>query len=165
MSITTLNPALQDKNDNDFVEVTRRLQTALAKIEADPKLKATQQVLGLLAECSRGTINNRKWPLEQLQRIKEARKAPKAAAKSAGHAVEKEESRIERYKQQLFDSREEVLVWKSRHDDKASRLSELQEMAKALQRRIEALTEELAALRRQASSGKVIDLASRSSKK
>lgn len=165
MSISSLNPALREKNDSDFVEVTRRLQIALEKIEKDPKLKATQEVLSRLAECSRGTINNRKWPLEQLQRIKDARKTPKAAENAAGHAGEREESRIERYKQQLFDSREEVLAWKVRHDEIVSRLSEQQVLTKALQLRNEALTNEIALLKKKVNSSKVIDLALSSPKK
>ena len=68
-----LNDGLEKKNDADFLELTLRLKAALQKIEISPGLKATQSVLKKLANCSRGTLNNRKWPIEELTRIKNAR--------------------------------------------------------------------------------------------
>ena len=45
MTDDKLNKALVEKNDQDFNEVTKRLEDALSQIEKNPKLKPSQQVL------------------------------------------------------------------------------------------------------------------------
>lgn len=163
MSTSGIPAALQEKNEQEFVEVTRRIQDALARIESDPKLKASQDVLAKLANCSRGTLNNRKWPLDQLRKIKDARKAPVKLAIDETASIAKEESRIERYKQQLYDSREEVLLWKSRFDDANRQLAQAQDLTRVLQARLAASEQETTALRR-ASATNIVQISSKQPK-
>ncbi|PKO40367.1 MAG: hypothetical protein CVU33_02490 [Betaproteobacteria bacterium HGW-Betaproteobacteria-6] len=163
MSTSGIPAALQEKNEQEFVEVTRRIQDALARIESDPKLKASQDVLAKLANCSRGTLNNRKWPLDQLRKIKDARKTPVKLAIDETAAIAKEESRIERYKQQLYDSREEVLLWKTRFDDATQQLAQAQDLTRVLQARLAATEQEIAPLRR-ASATNIVQISSKQPK-
>jgi hypothetical protein len=161
MTKETSNPAFEEKNAQDFIEVTKKLQSALARIESDSRLKPTQAVLSKLAECSRGTINNRKWPLEKLKKIKAARKASIKPEDIASKAIRKEESRIERYKEQLFNNREELLVWKMRHDEQAQRVVQLEEINRVLQQRIKRLEDELTKTIQRNSTGIVTNLKSK----
>lgn len=156
MNISSISRALQEKNEQDFIEVTRRIQEALARIESDSRLKATQDVLAQLADCSRGTLNNRKWPLDRLREIKAARRVPRQPITDESAAT-KIESRIERYKEQLYDSREEVLTWKARHDEASERLSDAQNPTRVLQERLATAEREIANLRRHL-GGKVVEL-------
>ncbi|WP_295003476.1 hypothetical protein [uncultured Dechloromonas sp.] len=160
MTNSAIPAALQEKNEQEFVEVTRRIQDALARIESDPKLKPTQDVLAKLADCSRGTLNNRKWPLDQLRKIKGARKAPLNVTIEETASGAKEESRIERYKQQLCDSRDEVLLWKTRFDVAAQQLAQAQELIRILQARATAFEQEITSLKK-ASSAKVVQMSSK----
>src|SRR5262245_13368518 len=110
-------PAYDAQNEVDYKDLTKRLEKALKAIEDDSRLKPTQETLRKLARCSRGTLDNREWPLKRLRQIKQDRRQPKTSP--AGAPVETPEMLAERYKQQLDMSREEVLRWKNRHDDKA----------------------------------------------
>lgn len=146
MNMFGVPAALQEKNEQEFIKVTRRIQEALARIKDDPKLKATQDVLAQLADCSRGTINNRKWPLDRLREIKTARKAAKQPITDESTSTAKIESRIERYKERLYDSREEVLIWKARYDEVGERLAQAQNLNRVLQSRLEAVEQEISKL-------------------
>lgn len=157
MNMSSIPPALQEKNEQEFVTVTRRIQEALARIESDPNLKTTQDVLAQLADCSRGTLNNRKWPLERLREIKVARKAPRQSITDESTGSAKIESRIERYKEQLYDSREGVLVWKARHDEVNQRLAQALDLNRVLQARLAATEQGIANLRRNPAD-KVVEL-------
>jgi hypothetical protein len=163
MTTSGISAALQEKNDQEFIDVTRRIQNALARIESDQKLKPTQDVLAKLAECSRGTLNNRKWPLDQLRKIKDARKAPVQLTVEETASGAKEESRIERYKQQLYDSREEVRIWKARFDATAQQLTQAQELLRILHARATASEQKVAATRLPSSS-KVVQISAKQPK-
>lgn len=163
MTTSGIPAALQEKNEQEFVEVTRRIQDALARIESDQKLKPTQDVLAKLADCSRGTLNNRKWPLDQLRKIKDARRTPVQLTVEETASGAKEESRIERYKQQLYDSRDEVLLWKARFDVAAKQLAQAQELIHILQARVTASEQEITTLRK-ASSVKLVQISSKQPK-
>lgn len=164
MATRTLPSALDEKNASDFAEITKRIHDALEKIRQTPKLKPSQAVLATLAQCSRGTLNNRKWPLEELLVIKEKRKAQKAAVAMTIPAVVREESRIEQLNAQLYKNREELLVWKNRCDDKSEQIRQLEELIAVLQKRTAKLEAELATLRQQ-SKGKVLPMPNPSSGK
>lgn len=148
MSESGIPAALYEKNAQEFVEVTRRIQEALARLESDTKLKATQDVLAQLADCSRGTLNNRRWPLERLRKIKDARSAPKQPITDESKTGVNSASRIDRYKEQLYNSREEVLIWKARYDEVNERLAESLNITRVLQARLKATEEEIANLQR-----------------
>ena len=158
MTTSGLPSALQEKNEQEFVEVTRRIKEALAQIERDPKLRATQDMLAKLADCSRGTLNNRKWPLVQLRNIKAARKAPVQEIVDETAALAKEKSRIQRYKQQLDDSREEVLFWKTQYDDAVQQLAQARDLNRILQERLAISKQEFAKRRRAPPTAKVVQI-------
>ncbi|AWB33082.1 hypothetical protein [Orrella marina] len=163
MSESGIPAALYEKNAQEFVEVTRRIQEALVRLESDTKLKATQEVLAQLANCSRGTLSNRRWPLERLREIKNARKVPKQPITDGSKAAVNTASRIERYKEQLYNSREEVLIWKARYDQVSERLAESLNVARVLQARLKEAEDELTNLRSN-SRPKIIDFSVKSPK-
>jgi hypothetical protein len=66
-----------ERNEQDFEDLTRRILDALALIRKDPSIPATQEKLAKLAECTRKTLHNRGWPITELKKIKEERKAGK----------------------------------------------------------------------------------------
>jgi chromosome segregation ATPase len=126
-----------DKNQQDFVEVTGRIQTALEQMKSDQRLKRTESNLAKLAQCSRGTLRNRVWPIQELKKLKAQTKAKIEDAEEVAEV--KEVSRIERYKEQLAKSRDEVMNWKFKHDDLAQRLETVQAQSKAHKDRAERL--------------------------
>lgn len=160
MSEGGLPSALQEKNEQDFVEVTDRIQSALSQIRSNPKLKATQEILAQLASCSRGTLNNRRWPLEELKKIKTARKTSPRSTTDDSALASKTESRIDRYKQQLYDSREEVLLWKNRHDEVLKQLGQTRDVNRVLRTKLTTIEAELSSLRRP-SREKIVEFPSR----
>ena len=114
-----------------------------------------------LAGCSRGTINNRKWPAEHLKRIKHERVLKKELTTNLSvKATEGNEQLIERYKTQLFNSREELLAWKNRHDEKAQRVIQLEDINLILLQRIEHLESHLKNMKTQNALGKLLEIVS-----
>lgn len=101
--------ALVAQNASDFDAMTQAIEDALKKIERDRRIKPTQEALRKLVGCSRGTLNNRKWPLTKLGEIKRAREQQREAEKSAEPKMvaAKAESETDRLKNQLQLSRTE----------------------------------------------------------
>lgn len=101
--------ALVAKNASDFDAMTQAIEDALKKIERDRRIKPTQSSLAKLVGCSRGTLNNRGWPLTKLSDIKRAREQKREAGKSGAPKVvsEKVESEADTLKGQLRLSRTE----------------------------------------------------------
>jgi DNA-binding Lrp family transcriptional regulator len=62
-----------ERNEADFQAITKRLEEALTVLEEDSSIRATQESLAKLANCSRGTLSNRIFPLERLKEIKKQR--------------------------------------------------------------------------------------------
>lgn len=164
MSTAGIPDELHEKNEQEFVKMTDHIQLALVQIENDLKLKATQDVLARLSGCSRGTLNNRKWPLERLMEIKAARKAASKPLISQSGAAAKVESEVDRYKQQLEASRDEVRLWKTRHDSVKSQLDQTKNLNSVLQTRLTAIELELASVLRD-ESRKVVTLRARTPKR
>ena len=126
-----------DKNQQDYVEATGRIQAALDALRGDRRLKRTEVNLAKLAQCSRGTLRNRVWPIAALKKLKLEGKALTEEAAAVTEA--KTESRVERYKQQLAMNRDELLGWKFKHDDLVQRVETLQAQNKAHKDRVETL--------------------------
>lgn len=63
------------RNQEDFEDVTERINEALLEIASDSKVKATITELAKRAKVHRNTIRNREWPAERLKAIKAERKA------------------------------------------------------------------------------------------
>lgn len=87
------NPALpfDERNRKDYERVTASIHAALDKIRKDSSIPATQEDLARLAACTRKTLHNRVWPIDELKQIKADRKrakeekAPEALENSANH--------------------------------------------------------------------------------
>ena len=104
------------RNAEDYAAITKRIKAALKKIKKDSSIPATEASLCKLAECSRGTLRNRKCPLEELKKIKEARKKKadrKRTRISREHLTEVEVHIKDKHtlKRQLNKSRTEIAVW------------------------------------------------------
>lgn len=163
--MTSLPVALERKNDEDFLEITKRIEQALGRIKDDPSLKASQDTLAKLANCSRGTLNNRRWPLEQLVQIKNARKATRSKGTVEASGVETEDALLARLRENLHDSREEVLRWKTRYDDKCVEFRQLQDINRVLQRRLEIFEDESNRLKKASQKVRLTAVSNRLEKK
>ncbi|MBP0597760.1 hypothetical protein J8I26_06585 [Herbaspirillum sp. LeCh32-8] len=118
--IPTKSFAFDQRNVADFDVLTKRIFAALEKMAADRKEKRTQANLAALSGCTRGTLRNRKWPLEALDKlVEEAKqyKIEKAKAKEAPPRSAKDITQVERLQEQLGKNRDELLMWKFKHDD------------------------------------------------
>lgn len=127
-----------ERNQQDFLLVTKRIQDALEKMATDRRLKRTEANLAKLAGCSRGTLRNREWPMAQLRKLKaEAREADEH--KEPEPRAIREKSRIERYREQLSKNRDELLLWKYKHDELRDKILTLETQRDAFKRRAEEL--------------------------
>jgi chromosome segregation ATPase len=66
-----------ERNEQDFEDLTRNIQDAVATIKKSRSIPATQEKLAELVGCTRKTLHNRVWPINELKKIKEERKANK----------------------------------------------------------------------------------------
>jgi chromosome segregation ATPase len=135
-----------ERNQQDFLDVTGRIEAALEAMRNDRRLKKTEANLAKLSQCSRGTLRNRGWPIETLRKLKLESKATTEA--SAAVTQEREETRVARYKQQLALSRDELMSWKFKHDDLALRVETLQGQNRGYASRVEALEARIRELER-----------------
>lgn len=111
-----------ERNAKDYDGMTKRIEAALEIIEDDETVPATEAELCKLAKCSRGTLRNRKWPLEQLKAIKKARKEKSDPEhdedSSDGRTVNEiltEENK--KLKEQLDKSRTEAAEWVDKYQN------------------------------------------------
>ena len=132
--------ALVAKNASDFDQLTEAIKDALKKIEGDRRLKPTQEVLAKLAGCTRGTLNNRGWPLTELDAVKQARKKKRESAQTERADVKagasESDSEVETLRRQLQFSRTE----NSRLHDKNVELATELKQAKDLLAEVTRLT-------------------------
>lgn len=142
--------AFDAKNAEDFELVTSAINAALAQIERNPKLPATQSSLAKQAKVHRNTIRNRSkdnsliegglgWPLSELERIKRERIA--GAVASAG-VKKSEKDRIVELENQLEIARRKAGHWFHRVIDMKRELENLDVMKQRNETRIKLLTEE-----------------------
>lgn len=143
MSTDTKAPLpFDERNQQDFMLVTKRIQDALAQMANDRRLKRTESNLAKLAGCSRGTLHNRKWPLEQLQKLKEEARSVKEVAAVEPRAT-REKARVERYREQLMKNRDELLFWKYKHDALRELVETIEAQRDTYKRRAEELEAQL----------------------
>lgn len=155
---TKANLPFDERNQQDFMLVTKRIQDALELMANDRRLKRTETNLAKLAGCSRGTLRNRQWPMEQLQKLKEAARATKEQVEVEPRAT-REKARVERYREQLMKNRDELLFWKYKHDALRDLVETLETQRDAYKRRAEELDAQLRAIatgNSRKSSGKVL---------
>jgi hypothetical protein len=134
-----------ERNQQDFMLVTKRIQDALALMASDKRVKRTETNLAKLATCSRTTLHNRKWPLEQLQKLKEEARTAKAEPEPEPRAT-RDKARVERYREQLMKNRDELLLWKYKHDTLRDLVETLEAQRDALKNRVEELEQQLRAM-------------------
>lgn len=115
MPATVKTLPFDERNERDFEEMTDRIRSGLESIRKSNSLKATQDSLARLAHCSRRTLNLRRWPIDELKRIKVQRQTlhqeskKEAAHKNRSTTLEKEKQlikQIRNYQEQngrLFD--------------------------------------------------------------
>ena len=75
------NQTYDQKNSEDYEANTLLLKKALLDIEGNKELKATITQLSKMSGVHRNTISNRIWPVQELNKIKIARKAKEKARK------------------------------------------------------------------------------------
>ncbi|MFZ9596326.1 MAG: hypothetical protein ACO3A2_09640 [Bdellovibrionia bacterium] len=101
------------KNAEDFFKTSKAINEALAAICENRKMEPSQSNLSKLSGVHRNTLRNRRWPLEELTKIKKER---------ANGDVQGEESKSEKeqkiltraindLKKKLDLSREEAAKW------------------------------------------------------
>ena len=142
--------AFDAKNSEDFELVTAAIIAALAQIDKNIKLPATQSSLAKLAKVHRNTIRNRAkdnslieggigWPLSELEKIKRER-AISAVASAAVETSDKD--RIAELEHQLQNARMKTGHWFHRVIDMKRDLENLGVMKQRNETRIKLLTEE-----------------------
>ena len=86
------------KNEQDYEDITRRLNNALEAISRNPKLPATGAQVAKMADVGRNTVTNREFPAERLKEIRKQRKdeeeKKKLLAKSKNEILKEERDRI-----------------------------------------------------------------------
>jgi chemotaxis regulatin CheY-phosphate phosphatase CheZ len=140
--MNSLTLPFDERNQQDFMLVTKRIQDALEKMGNDRRIKRTETNLAKLAECSRGTLRNRKWPMAQLEKLKEEARSAKVEVEVEPKAT-REKARVERYKEQLMKNRDELLFWKYKHDTLRDLVETLEGQRDTYKRRAEALETQL----------------------
>lgn len=133
-----MNEGLQlpydERNEQDFLAMTKRIQAALDTMRTDRRVKRTETNLAKLADCARGTLHNRKWPISCLKQLKEEARQAREQVQSPAPRVT-ETARVDKYREQLALSRDELLAWKYKHDDLRARLQTLEAQAADWKRR------------------------------
>ncbi|WP_133178698.1 hypothetical protein [Shewanella decolorationis] len=91
----------QERHDKNTVEI----QKALQRIRDDYTLKPTVKVLSDLSGMHRNSLRNRKWPIEELDRIKIERN------KNIVSDVAKEKSKVTSLEDILDNAKNELIYW------------------------------------------------------
>jgi chromosome segregation ATPase len=65
----------EERNEQDFEDLTRKIWDAIERIKKTRSIPTTQEKLAELVGCTRKTLHNRGWPITELKKIKDARKA------------------------------------------------------------------------------------------
>lgn len=155
---TKANLPFDARNQQDFMLVTKRIQDALELMANDRRLKRTETNLARLAGCSRGTLRNRQWPMEQLQKLKTDARATKEQVEVEPRAT-REKAQVERYREQLMKNKDELLFWKYKHDALRDLVETLESQRDVYKRRSEDLEAQLRSIatgNSRKSSGKVL---------
>lgn len=131
-----------ERNQQDFMLVTKRIQDALDRMATDRRVKRTETNLAKLAGCSRGTLRNRKWPMVQLKKLQEEARTAKENQEPEPRSI-REKCRIERYRDQLSKNRDELLVWKYKHDELRDKVGTLEAQRDTYKRQAKKLEAQL----------------------
>ncbi|HEY0375751.1 MAG TPA: hypothetical protein VGC87_02215 [Pyrinomonadaceae bacterium] len=141
-----------ERNEQDFEDLTRKIQDGIAKLRRTRSLPATQEKLAEMVGCSRKTLHNRGWPITELKKINEERKANKENKQkntTAEHRLSAEKhiarekrliGQIRNLQQQnskLFDEKQELEEQKAALTDTVRVLEEEIDILKDEKRKLE----------------------------
>ena len=139
-----------DRNDRDFEEMTARIRQGLESIRKNRSLDPTQAMLAKLAQCSRRTLSLRRWPIEELKRIKDARRS----GKKDPHEESPNESEIEQNPERLL--KKQVRNYQDQNGRLFDQMQHLEEqqsksafIISTLEEQVRGLTEEVQRLEKQ----------------
>ena len=137
--------SFEEKNLQDFEDITERLNEALLKMASDPTIKATASKLAELSGVHRNTIRNREWPIERISALKAQRK----------YEAERKESIVQKPSDKevltfrLEQSRLEVLHWFNKFNHERSTGESLTESVKLLSKSRDKIKQEVEDLEQQ----------------
>lgn len=80
----------EERNEQDFEDLTHKIWDALTIIKKTKSIPTTQGKLAELVGCTRKTLHNRGWPISELKKIKEERKDSKPKNTTAEHRLTSE---------------------------------------------------------------------------
>jgi chromosome segregation ATPase len=133
-----------DRNNSDFEEMTVRIRQGLESIRKNKALNATQTTLARLAQCSRKTLSLRRWPIDELKRIKDERNTKH---KNAEEEIPKESGNEENRERQLIKQVRNYQDQNGRLFDQVQHLQEQKSKADSiigtLEQQVTGLTEEV----------------------
>lgn len=67
----------EERNEQDFEDLTRKIWDGIGTIKKTRSIPATQEQLAEMVGCTRKTLHNRGWPITELKKIKEERETNK----------------------------------------------------------------------------------------
>lgn len=134
-----------ERNEQDFEDLTRRISDAIAIIRKTLSIPATQDKLAEMAGCTRKTLHNRGWPITELRKIKEERKASK-------DGKQKHTTVAHKLSAQKHIERERLLIGQVRNlqgqnGELFDRLQDREEQNSVLKDTVRVLEEEIAILK------------------
>lgn len=132
----------EERNEQDFEDLTRKIWDALTTIKKIKSTPATQEKLAELVGCTRKTLHNRGWPISELKKIKEERNGSKPKNTTAEHRLNSEK----------HISREKLLIGQIRtlqeqNGNLFNRVQELEEQKEKLIDTIKVLEDEVVILK------------------
>lgn len=127
------------KNAEDFFKVSKAIQDALEIIRQDVALKPSRSVLSKLSGIHRNTLRNRKWPIEELVRIKEDRlkKGTDSGKSKTAHEKKLLQDTVDDLKKRLDLSREEVSKWFHQAEEYKTEIESLKSLNKLLKAKLD----------------------------
>ncbi|AXS84526.1 hypothetical protein [Marinobacter sp. Arc7-DN-1] len=137
------------RNQEDFEDVTERISEALLEIASDSKVKATITELAKRAKVHRNTIRNREWPLDRLDAIKLDRKSAveKKADQNQPKPVDVLAERLEKSHQEILYWYKEYKGMKAMYEGASESVTFLAKSKESLKAKVKTLEQELQNLR------------------
>lgn len=144
-----------ERNQRDFDDMTARIRDALDLIRKNKNLRATQDVLAELAQCSRRTLSLRVWPILELKKVKDARSNHINAVKRKADvrsAVKTDSLLIKQVKNYQAQNGELFYRLQNLEEDKARSIA----VISTLENQIQTLNEKLVSLEKESHRAKLL---------
>ncbi|HEX8472601.1 MAG TPA: hypothetical protein VF666_01080 [Pyrinomonadaceae bacterium] len=123
------------RNAADYKDLSNRIAAALKTLEESPQIAATEKELARLAQCSRGTLRNRAYPLECLKQIRASRNKDESQNVES-HDITVVGTKLDNeilLQERLQNSRNEVAFWVDKYKDLESETKRLRRSNELLQ--------------------------------